>query len=112
MEIAWHALAKGVITILPVLAIIGIFRRRRDAATPLLAGASIATWFGAIVDPNRFDMIRCVVLPVTPALAAFAGAALFDGTTVVSRLLGPAAQSLRYVFPGCAGFRKDTEKER
>jgi 4-amino-4-deoxy-L-arabinose transferase-like glycosyltransferase len=109
--IAWHAILKGSVAVLPLLAILGIAWRRTDPATPLVAGACLATWSGALLDPNRFDMIRTVVMPIAPALAAFAAAAIADGVTLVPRLLGPAAQSVRHFIPGRYPPRKDTVKE-
>ncbi|HEY9085489.1 MAG TPA: hypothetical protein VIN40_06090 [Candidatus Tyrphobacter sp.] len=108
--IAWHALVKGIVSVLPLLAILGLARRRADPATPLLAGACVATWLGAFLNPNRFDIVRCVVMPVAPVLAAFAAAAVADGASL-PRALGPVAQSVRHFFPRRFVPRKDTVKE-
>lgn len=109
-SIARHALFKGLEYVLPALAVVGIALRRKDPATPLLAGAGIATWLGALLDPNRFDMVRCVVLPVAPLMTAFACAAFSDGAAVVPRKLGRVAQRLRYFIPRRTGVRNNTVK--
>lgn len=105
-----HALVKGALSVVPLLAIAGMIVRRTDPAMPLLAGACAATWFGALVDPDRFDMIRCVVMPVAPVMAAFAAAAIADLTQVPVRL-GLGSLTLRYSLPGRPPVRKATVKE-
>jgi 4-amino-4-deoxy-L-arabinose transferase-like glycosyltransferase len=110
-EIAWHAMLRGLATVLPVLAIIGGVLRWRDSRTPFIAGACAATWLGALLDPDRFDMLRCVVIPVMPALAALAAVAISHAVTLVPRRPGPATYTLRHVIPGRFLPRKDTVKE-
>ena len=109
--IALHMAVKGVESVVPVLAVAGMFLRRRHPAMPLLAGACAATWFGALVDPDRFDIVRCVVMPVAPALAAFAAAALADAVTFVPARLGLPAPSLRLSLPRRVLVRNTTVKE-
>ncbi len=109
--ILWHAVVKGIASVAPALAVVGFALRRRDPAMPLLAGACLSTWLGVIPDPNRFDVVRCIVMPIAPVLAAFAAAAVGDGATLVPRLLGPAAQSVRQFIPRRLTLRKDTVKE-
>ncbi len=111
LTIAGHALLKGLLSIVPVLAIAGMVLRRADPATPLLAGACAATWFGALVDPDRFDVIRCVVMPVVPVLAAFAAAALAVAARRVPRALGLLALSVRYFITRRVLVRNTTVKE-
>ncbi len=109
--IALHAVRDGTLSVLPLLAIAGMVLHRKDRATPLLAGVCGATWLGAVVDPNSLDMIRCVVMPVAPAIGALAAAAVRDAVTFVPRWLGPRTQSLRLMLPGRSALRKDTVKE-
>jgi hypothetical protein len=112
LEIAWLALRDAVVFVLPLLAVGGaLVGRNRDDAM-LLAGACVATWLGALLDPSRFDMIRCVVLPVAPAIAALAGFALSRLVTLVPRSLGPATHAVRYAVPIRSPLRKDTVKEQ
>lgn len=108
--IAGHALVKGILGVVPLLAIAGMVLRRRDPAMPLLAGACAATWLGALVDPDRFDVLRCIVMPVAPAIAAFAAAAFADIASVPRRLGLPALR-VRYSLPGRPLVRNTTVKE-
>lgn len=111
LAIVGLALVKGTLSVLPVLAIAGMIARRGDPAMPLLTGACAATWLGAILDPSRFDVVRCVVMPVAPVLTAFAAAALSDIVTRVPVLLGPPAFTLRYLLPRRVPVRNHTVKE-
>jgi hypothetical protein len=106
-----HAVLKGLLTVVPALAVAGMFLRRKHPAMPLLAGACAATWLGAIVDPDRFDVVRCIVLPIAPVLAAFAAAAVSDALGRVPVQWGPAAHTLRYFLPRRALVRNTTVKE-
>lgn len=111
LAILRHALRDATLAVLPLLAVVGVALRRADRATPLLAGACVATWLGAIVDPSTQDMLRCVVMPIAPVVAAFAAATIRDAVTLVPVLLGPQAQPLRLNLPGRSRLRKDTVKE-
>jgi 4-amino-4-deoxy-L-arabinose transferase-like glycosyltransferase len=109
--IAGHGIRDALLGVVPIIAAAGAFLRRRRRETPILAGACGATWLGAVVDPNSFDMMRCVVMPVAPVVVAFAAPAIGTAVTFVPRLLGPATQALRLNLPGRPSLRKDTVKE-
>ncbi len=109
--IAGLALVRGALSVLPVLAIAGMVVRRNDPAMPLLAGACGASWLGAILDPSHLDVVRCVVMPVAPAMAAFAAAALHEIVTRVPVPLGPPSFALRYFLPRRVPVRNHTVKE-
>lgn len=109
--IALHVAYKGALSVVPVLAIVGIVLRRRNPATPLLAGACVATWFGALVDPNRFDIVRCVIMPVAPVVGSFAAAAIATVVAQVPAPMGLVAPSVRHFLPGRFFVRKATVKE-
>lgn len=109
--IAWHAIVKGLLAVVPALALVGAVLRRRHPAAPLLAGAAAAAWLGALVDPDRFDVVRCIVLPVAPVLMAFAAAAVSEVLRYIPVRMGPAAPSLRYFLPRRALVRNTTVKE-
>ncbi|MGH7736969.1 MAG: hypothetical protein ACREMP_03730 [Candidatus Tyrphobacter sp.] len=111
LTIGLHMLVKGLITVVPVLAIVGMVIHRRDAAAPLLMGACAATWLGALVDPDRFDIVRCVIMPVAPAVAAFAAGTLATLWNRVPVLLGPQALLLRHYLPRRFALRNTTVKE-
>lgn len=110
--IARLALRDAVVFVLPLFAIVGIALERRRPDATLLAGACIATWFGAIVDPDRYDMIRCVVLPIAPAMLALASAGIWRTATLIPRALGPATHVVRHAVPMRSLLRKDTVKEQ
>jgi 4-amino-4-deoxy-L-arabinose transferase-like glycosyltransferase len=112
LQIAWLAIRDAALFVVPLLALAGILLERRRSETILLAGACAATWLGALVDPDRFDMVRCVALPVAPAVAALASAALRRLAALVPRSLGPAAHAVRYAVPIRSSLRKDTVKEQ
>ncbi len=109
--IAIRALLKGAVTIVPALAIAGIVLRRRDRSTPFLGGACAATWIGALVDPNRFDMVRCVVMPVAPVMAAFAAASVHALSARIPATVGLQTLSLRHFLPRRVFVRNTTVKE-
>lgn len=111
LQIARLALRDAFAFVLPLLAVAGAVLKRGRSDAALLTGACAATWLGALLDPNRFDMLRCVVLPIAPAVAALASGALASIATLVPHRLGPAAQAVRYPVPIRSFQRKDTVKE-
>lgn len=111
LTIALHAVVKGAASVVPLLAVAGVVLRKRAPETPFLAGACAATWLGAIVDPNRFDVLRCMVMPVAPAMAAFAAASLGTAMSIIPKLIGLPAPSVRYFLPRRPLVRNTTVKE-
>lgn len=75
VDLLLRELARGVLTIFPVLAIFGLWTIRRDRAFGVLAGAALSLAVVPLVDPISLDMNRVLEFPLLPVLAVGLAAA-------------------------------------
>jgi 4-amino-4-deoxy-L-arabinose transferase-like glycosyltransferase len=75
VDLVLRELARGILTVFPLLAIFGLWTIRRDRAFGVLAGAALSLAVVPLVDPISLDMNRVLEFPLLPVLAVGLAAA-------------------------------------